>query len=358
MTPTSSSKSAPRSPDLGEEPFFLAALRLTAGVGAGLLITLAAGCSKYPRDVSGTYIATGGNEAILLQIVERTDRSIVGRMQIDYLKPGAEKVSNTEFSVTGAASNGVLALTLENTKAGFLGGLFKSRLSGAIAGDSITLSGGPEWTGMPITLREGYASTFEAQLNTMADVAAKTRMTDQRIAAYKQMVATYQKNLEDVAQLASWLEDHAGKMRRAAQELDQLPGKYHDVTLKMGQMLAKERAMPAGCCSRSTEYYAMNSVGYGFDSMHYALRSTEYSWDYAKGQINDDSAAGEIAHAQAFCKRKYPGCAHLADTLTSCRAAAQALAQAFESTETDWGAEKAHQWQLQKEAGALARQGP
>ncbi len=328
---------------------------LGTGIALVLLAILLAGCSRTPANLSGTYLNITPNEDDLLQIVEQTDHSIVGRMQIVSLKPGAQKVSTTDLSVTGATNNGVVVLTLENADVGFLGGLFKLHVSGPAEGDRIMLSGWSKQPGPPVVFVKGDFSTFEAETERLAGIADQTKMKDARIAAYDQRVEAYKQHLADVTRLSGVLASAAEKMQKTTAALKTLPGKYQAVTAKMEQMLAKEREMPRACCVRSNESFQIDAVSFDFNDMHFALRNTEFSWQYSKGQVHIDVPESDIASAQAFCKEEYPGCTRFAGTLSEVKAAGHALDEAFASDEASWQAEKAKQQALQRDASQLLR---
>lgn len=140
-------------------------------IALGLLVMTLGGCARTPANLSGTYLNLTPSEVDLLQIVEQTNHSIVGRLQIVSLKPGAEKVSTTDLSVTGAANKGLVVLTLENADVGFLGGLFKLHVSGPADGDRISLSGWPDQPVASVVFVRGDDAAFQEGTARLARIA-------------------------------------------------------------------------------------------------------------------------------------------------------------------------------------------
>lgn len=338
-----------------------AALIQRSWMAVALLTLTLAGCARSPANVSGTYLNIAPSEVALLQIVEQTNHAVVGRMQVVSLKPGAEKVSTTDVSVSGVARQGQVVLTLKNADEGFLGGLLKLHVSGTAKGNHIALYGWPDQPGTAVVFVKSDYSTFTARIEQFARIANKTRLDDMRIAAlkrqanaYREKVAAYQQHLADVAHLSIALASMTKRMRQSTGELETLPDKYQQVTAKMQQMLTAESTMPRGCCARTDQAYRINGVSYAFNSMHYALGSAEYSWQYSDGHVRVDIAASDISDAQTFCDAEYPGCAHFEATLAAMKVAEHALDNAFAADEAAWSAEQAKQRALLVEATHLA----
>src|SRR5579872_5884326 len=110
---------------------------------AGVL--LSSGCGR--SDISGSYVASDQNSAIMLQIVESPDRHLSGQVTALFVQPDG-KIQNVNEAVSGAADG--TSLTIETKPNGML--TIGPELSG-----TVNWKGGIELTG---PARNGQVTTL------------------------------------------------------------------------------------------------------------------------------------------------------------------------------------------------------
>jgi hypothetical protein len=84
--------------------------RITQATAVGILLPLMA-CSKV--DLSGTYLASDPNMAMMLQLEEAPDNRISGRLSFLTLDSGG-RIESATAAVTGAADGSALTLTVQS----------------------------------------------------------------------------------------------------------------------------------------------------------------------------------------------------------------------------------------------------
>lgn len=125
--------------------------RITRIAAVCIVLPLAAACSK--ADVSGTYLASDPNMAMMLQLEEAADSRVNG--QLTFLTIDANgHLENTSTNVTGAADGGVINLTVQPAPSLPIG----TALSGSQkSGGQLALSG---------TTKDGRVQTWTLEQST------------------------------------------------------------------------------------------------------------------------------------------------------------------------------------------------
>jgi hypothetical protein len=127
---------------------------LVVGLAATLLLVSP---SVRSETLSGTYVGTGNNLAILVEIVDAGSKQIVGHYQHIALKADGQ-LERTNATVNGTSDGNVVVLEIKPVEV--LSGSFV--LSGKLAGSSLSLSGGGYGKAISLELGKGSLEQFKS----------------------------------------------------------------------------------------------------------------------------------------------------------------------------------------------------
>lgn len=313
------------------------------------LSLLLAGPLAHAANISGTYVGVYSNAADLLQIVERSDGSVLGRFEQVILSPAGNRIKRTNATVTGAANADALVLTLQPAK--FLSGTIP--MSGTIRGGTVQLSGGAGGSSFEMVLKRSAESIYTQHVQQLTAQANATATAD----ATQKALARTQKTIVDVTR---WMHDYPkNAAAEHLQRLPKMPAFYAKKTQKMHALLLKEKSFPPGSYARSQIDYKIGAMDFQFNSFHFNLQSVESSLGYSHGSITpsqDRQAA--ITRASSYCgvarNSSAPICENFSSAYVSYQAMARHLEQGLTSAETAWHSEHAKQKAIEKRAKALS----
>src|SRR5580704_1654640 len=195
-----------------------------------IAVFLLNGCQ---REISGKYLAKFTNGICWLQLVKTPDNHLTGQLETLILRADGE-VERSDVSVTGAVNGRDFTISASAF------GLQVLALSGTLAGNQLTLTGGQP---SPLLLERSDLNEYERETNAL-NVTAKQILVEKHAVAARQRAAQAQKDF------ISGIDTIVARMREFASEADshlsKFPGaedRYHAITVKMTEYVNRERQL-------------------------------------------------------------------------------------------------------------------
>ena len=306
--------------------------------------------------VSGTYVGTAPNSAVLLQLVQTQSGSLVGRFEQYYVAPRATQVQIINASVTGDVGGHTVVLQIKLAEA--FGGTIPA--SGDIEGRTMDLSGGRMGSTFEFHLVRSSMQTFQSQWTRLAMLANGQAQMQASAAAAKKRLKQLRDGRENVEAATAELDRFDAGTPAELHKIDSIIASFPHFTHVMRRLLAREETipMPSGQFQRGQLVYTINQGSFDTNSQHFALERHEFAVGYEHGRIAPPSPGGEVGRAQAFCaapdQAKAPWCMKFAGALGRFTADRHALNVAFDHAEASYASEHVAQKQIEQQASNLA----
>ena len=120
-------------------------------------------CSASAASLSGTYVGTGADIAVLLQLVEATGGQLSGRYEQQKMI-GGKRLEQLNASVTGTSDGRTIVLQVRPTEV--LAGTYV--LSGTVSGSMVRLEGGGYGQTFRLNLTKGSEDDFKTQVANLS----------------------------------------------------------------------------------------------------------------------------------------------------------------------------------------------
>lgn len=323
--------------------------------------TLLAAPIALAENISGTYVSSYANTAVILQIVQLSGNQIQGRAEQVSPSSNGQRLNTWNFSVSGAVSGDTIVLSLKDADSPhFLSGTIP--MSGAVNRDGLEISGGQSGGGGTFTwiLRRSSQSVFANQVaaltttsNAAANRAANTkRLEEQRKAeAHQLQVETQSKKSFD---------DYCPRTARMEANLSKVRGDFRKITVKMNERLEKERETQNTPDNADARGYISSKVDYDWSMSNYYESQLAYlstSANYKNGTIDIRSNLGYPLKQDAFhgCGNSSNGfCAQVNTAFNRADQCNTDLIAAFQKTYAVQTQERAKQETIKREAASLA----
>jgi hypothetical protein len=314
------------------------------------LAVLAISTPAQAGSLSGTYVGTGPDIAVLLQLVEAGDGQLTGRYEQVKLVSGP-KIDRFNASVKGNVDGNTIVFEMKPTE--ILSGTFV--VSGTVTSNALRLTGGGYGTTLNLNLSRASEEAFNSQVAALASQesqvnAARALATDaQALEVILQKMATF-----------NW---------RAADDLKKIPPveeRFQMQTKAMEAALAKQRSFfPAdgNVAVRSQINGAIYRAGGESTQLHVELQSAHADFETRSvALLNEANALNKKCQSQISIDEKSKPvqtwnsiCAQLPSAASNFRNQATQMLTSFAHAETTWQKEERKQQIIMKSSDVAAR---
>lgn len=304
--------------------------------------------------VSGTYVGTAPNSAVLLQLVQTQGGNLVGRFEQYYVAPQGTQVQITNGSVTGAAGGNTVVLQIKLAEA--FGGIIPA--SGDLEGNTMDLSGGRMGSTFDFHLVRSNTEAFQAQLQRLNTLAGAQAQMKASAAAAKKRLKQLREGRENVESATAELRRIDAAAPAELHVIAAMTARFPHITHVMQRLLAREESipLPSGDYQRGQVAYNIGKGTYQSGLQHFRLGQQEFSAGYEHGKIPPPSADGSVGRASAFCmdpvQARASWCTQFEGALTRYTEDRHELNAAFDKAEATYATERAKQKRLEARANA------
>jgi TonB family protein len=306
-------------------------------------LLLTTGAVAYADNISGTYVGLYSNASELLQIVERTDGTILGHYEEVMLSSNGTKTTTINAEVSGAVSGNTIVLTMKPSE--FLGGTIS--LSGSFTGDTLRLSGGANGGSFSVVMQRSTEAAFDQQVQKLTDKMNYTRVILARQKMEKEKENEIVKKKNEIIHLTHWLQSYPRRAAVTMQKLSKAPMANVELTKKMRAALKRESQERLNYVEKSQIHASIIQLGAIFDSWRSNLQSAESSFGYSDGKINNPSLANDAFMAQTYCRndiqKTKPICKNFKAAYASYQDTVTKLNKLFTKADYSWHTENAKQ---------------
>ncbi|MGH7035727.1 MAG: hypothetical protein ACREFL_18505 [Stellaceae bacterium] len=288
--------------------------------------------------MSGTYVANGPTETVLVQIVETGGGSFSGRYEEVVLKADG-RIEDTNATISGARDGETVVATIK--PAGLLA--VSEPVSGKYRSGVLHLSGGTDFA---IDLPPGTKAEFHARVAVLT--AEGRRIADART---REQAAAKEAKLEwdRLSSLKNLTEQMIAFNRGADQMLPKfkpVEQRWRDITERMRGGLARQKSMyreGQAALARAQITVALNQAAIDANQVHIGTQTSYQSFSFKSDQLSH-----EAAEDNAWCRGTVPDtlsvpCVDFAKTNAAFVAHASLLKAAFSNLEDVWNTEKRKQ---------------
>ena len=324
--------------------------------------TLLAAPIALAENISGTYVSSYANTAVILQIVQLSGNQLQGRAEQVSPSSNGQRLNTWNYSVSGAVSGDTIVLSLKNGDSPqFLSGTIP--MSGTVNGNGLQISGGQSGGSGTFTwiLRRSNQSAFDSQvaaLTTAANAAANRAANTKRMEEERKAEAH---RLQVEIQSKHSFDDYCPRTARMESNLKKVRDDFRKITVIMHERLAKERVTPPNSPGNG---YARNQISYDINDDWYSSNDTGYTLNdfsmdahYSNGTIDIRSNLGYPLKEDAFhgCGNSSRGfCAQVSAAFNRADQCNTDLIAAFQKTYAIQAQERAKQESIRQEAARLA----
>lgn len=235
-----------------------------------LAVFLGISCPAKAASISGTYVGTGADIAVQLQLVEATGGQLSGRYEQRKMV-GGNRLERLNASVTGTSDGQTIVLQVRPTEV--LAGTYV--LSGTVSGSALRLEGG------------GYGQAFHLNLTKGSEEDFKTQVANLS-ASVNRILATA--NLEaELAKSEKTLDAMSNFSKNPKPEPSMFvpyEQRYRSITQQMQAALGRQRSIPRFIQTpqRGQIDTAINQASIQTDQIHDGVKSKEK--EFQKGTID------------------------------------------------------------------------
>jgi hypothetical protein len=314
------------------------------------VLLLTAATPVGASSLSGTYVGTGPDIAVLLQLVDSGGGQLTGRYEQVKLSSLEPKINRFDAAVKGNVDGETIVIEVKPAE--LLSRTFI--MSGAVASATLRLTGGGNGSTFSLNLLRSSEEAFNSQ------VAALANQVSQINAA--RALASDSKELEAISQRM------AAFNLRASNELKKIPPfeeRFQMQTKAMESALAKQRSLfPADSVAVRTQINgAIYRAGGESFQLHGALQSTRADFEARSVAILNQANALEkkCQSPISIDEKSEPArtwksiCAQLPSIASNFRTQATQMLTSFVHAETTWQEEDRKQQAIMKSSDVAAR---
>jgi hypothetical protein len=285
-------------------------------------------------DLSGTYVASGPNIAVLLQIVETNGQNLTGRYEQVVLQNG--KIDDMNATLTGAVNGDVVVATLKPDV--FLASDIP--VSGNVQGDVLHLTGGD---GLALGLVKGEetgfrqkVSVFQEQVRQIANEQAKAAADQERAKHEADRANFVQGLIERLIAFNTRAESALPKFAPAEQH-------WHAITEKMREGISLYQSLNGPAIyERGQINVSLTQAAIRANQIHISANGAHQQFDTEVNELAD-----QADQVDQWCQDP-PGylsssCPQFADTRKAFKQRASELRAAFAELEGTWSNERREQ---------------
>lgn len=215
--------------------------------------------------ISGTYVDTSANVAIIAQIVQTSDGHLTGHYRETVMQ--GRKLNDLNASITGASDGRTITFTLKPDEA-FAPSL---SLSGTIEGNTLRASGGGYGKSITLNLVKASENDFEEKVS---DLKARVEINNARF-IIDNGLRDIDKVITEMTKLSSTISEHLSNFAPAEE-------RYRQVTVRMKSALLREKQIwgqGAAAVPRTQIAVAIQQASIQTDQLHSSVRSTYQKFD-------------------------------------------------------------------------------
>jgi hypothetical protein len=314
-------------------------------------VLLAGLAPAYAGSLSGTYVGTGPDIAVLLQLVDTGGGQVTGRYEQVKVSSSEPKLNRIDAAIKGNVDGDTIVFEMKPTE------LLSSTsiISGTVASSVLRLTGGGNGTTFNLNLVRSSEDAFNSQVATLSDQLSKINVTRTATADSKELEAISQRmgafNL------------------RAESELKKIPpfeDRFQLQTKAMESALTRQRSFIPGDGSvavRSQINGAIYRAGGESTQLHAALQSARAEFEARSVAILNEVNTLEkkcqspisIDENSELGRTWKSGCAQLPSIATNFRIQATQMLKSFAHAETVWQVEDRKQQAIMKTSDVAAR---
>ncbi len=316
----------------------------------------------HAENISGTYVSSYANTAVILQIVQLSGNQLQGRAEQVSPSSNGQRLNTWNYSVSGAVSGDTIVLSLKDADSPqFLSGTIP--MSGAVNGEGLQISGGQSGGSGTFTwiLRRSNQSVFDSQvaaLTTIANAAANRAANTKRLEEQRKAEAH---QLQVEIQSKKSFDDYCPRTARMESNLKKVRDDFRKITVTMNERLEKERVTPPNSpgngLDRNQILYSINDDWYNSNDVGYNLNNLSMDAHYKNGTIDIRSNLGYPLKQDAFsgCGNNASGfCAQVNAAFNRADQCNTDLIAAFQKTYAVQAQERTKQEAIRQEAARLA----
>jgi hypothetical protein len=315
---------------------------------AVLLATLT---PAHAGSLSGTYVGTGPDIAVLLQLVDAGGGQLTGRYEQVKLSPSEPKLNRYDAAIKGNVDGDTLVFEMKPTE--LVSG--SSIISGTVVSSALRLAGGGNGTTFNLNLVRSSEDAFNSQVATLTNQVSQINVT--------RALATDSKELDSISQRMGAFSLRA---ESELQKIKPIEDRLQLQTKAMESALAKQRSFMSGDGSiavRSQINGAIYRAGGESFQFHAALQSARAEFESkSTGILNEVNVLEKkcqssisIAENSDLARTWKSRCAQLPPIATKFRNQAMQILQSFAHAETIWQDEDRKQHTIMKSSDVAAR---
>lgn len=315
-----------------------------------ITVLLGISCSANAASLSGTYVGTGADIAVLLQLVEANGGQLSGRYEQRKMI-GGNRLEQLNASVTGTSDGQTIVLQVRPTEV--LAGTYV--LSGTVSGSTLRLDGGGYGQTFHLTLAKGSEENFKNQVVNLSTSVNRVVAT----ANLEAELTKSEKTLEAMSNFSKNPKPEPSAFFPYEQ-------RYRSITQQMQAALAKQQSIPRFIQTpqRGQIDTAINQASMETNQIHGSVKSKEE--DFQKGTIaalqtieplvrrcKDISAQANIAPS-TLEKLKFQ-CSRFKPIAKKFIEDAKKIAESYEKVEAVWRQERQKQDAIVRSADMAAQ---
>jgi hypothetical protein len=316
-----------------------------------LVLLLAGAVPAKAASLSGTYVGTGPDIAVLLQLVDTGGGQLTGRYEQVKLSSSEPKLNRFDAGIKGNVDGDTIVFEMKPTE--LLSGT--SIISGTLASSALRLTGGGNGQTFNLNLVRSSEDAFNSHVATLANQVSQISAT--------RTVTTDSKELEAISQR---MEAFNLRAESELKKIKPIEDRLQLQTKAMESALTKQRSFMPGDGSvavRSQINGAIYRAGGESFQFHAALQSAHAEFESKSvGMLNEVNALEKKCQSSIsvdensdLARTWKSRCAQLSPIATNFRNQAMQILKSFAHAERIWQDEDRKQQTIMKSSDVAAR---